>query len=218
MPAFSTIATADLLPAATRLYTGLRDNAEIAAALAPYDYDAQAATDGLALIDSLHDAITTQGTEEAEKIAATRAADAAIAAVRAPFVRHRRRARRTHPEGSAGYAALNLRGSVPRAEADLLAEARHFYETLQGAPDLAAGIRSLTPEAITDALARLDAAEQAQDTQTRESGESQHASALRGNLEATLRAECSELADCAKEALADAPQLREVLGLYEPGT
>ena len=106
-------------------------------------------------------------------------------------------------------------GDVPDGEAAMLAEARAFYGTLDTSPDLASGVRSLTPAAIATALARLDVADTADDAQTEEDGESQRATALRGTLEARLRAECAELAEAAGIALADQPQLREVLGLIE---
>ena len=215
MPAFSTIAVPALLPAATRLFTGLRDNPEIAAALDAFGYDAAAATAGLDLIAALRDAMKAQGTESAEASVATHASIAASAAVRAAYVPHRILARRRQRRGTAGYAALRLAGDVPEGEAEMLAHARHFYETLAGSPELADGIRSINRETLTAALARLDAADLADGSQTKEDGESQRATAIRAGLEARLRAECSELAEAAGIALADKPQLREVLGLLE---
>ena len=216
MPAFFDMAAADLFPATTRLYTGLRDNAEIAAALKDYGYGRTSATDGLALVAALRDAMRAQGTETAEKLSASQASALATAAVRTPFVRHRRLARRAHPRGSAGHSALALGGPVATSETDLFASARRFYETVRDSPELAGTVRSLGPEAVAAALARLDAAESAEDDQSREAGEAQRATALRQAAERALREEAAELAEAAKEALADTPQLREVLGLLEP--
>ena len=102
------------------------------------------------------------------------------------------------------------------SETDLFASARRFYETVRDSPELAGTVRSLGPEAVAAALARLDAAESAEDDQVREAGEAQRATALRQAAERALRDEAAELAEAAKEALADMPQLREVLGLYQP--
>lgn len=218
MPAFSRLSIPELLPAATRLFTGLRDNPEIAADLKDFGYDRDDADAGLALIAAIRKAIKDQSTEELEKIAASKASATATATVRAAFVVHRRRARRAHPEGTAGYSALDLAGTVPDDELELLADARHFYEALQTSPDLAAPIRNLPPKAVADALALVDAAETADDLQTEESGEAQRASGIVAPLVARLRAECSQLSEDAKDALAPKPQLREVLGLIERGT
>ena len=218
MPSFSDMAEADLLTATTRLYTGLGDNAEIAAALKDYGYGKSAAADGLALIAALRDAMRAQASETAEKLTASQASALATAAVRAPLVRHRRLARRAHPRGTAGHSALALGGPLPTYETDLFVAARRFYELIRDSPEFAGSVRSLGPEAVAAALARLDAAEAAEDDQTREAGEAQRATALRQVAEAALRTEAAELAEAARDALTDAPQLVEVLGLTEPGT
>ena len=218
MPAFSRLALPELLTATTRLYTGLRDNTEIAAALAPFGYDADDTADGLALIDAIRAAMKAQNAEEIEQIAASEASATATAAVRAALVPHRKRARRAHPAGTAGYAALDLSGTVAAAEVPMLAQARRFYEALDSAPDLAAAIRNLPPKAIAAALALVAAAEQAEDVQTTETGESERASALTAPLVIRLRADAFQLSEDVKDALTDKPQLREVLGLMERGT
>ena len=155
-----------------------------------------------------------QSTENDEKLTAGKASTIATAAVRAPLARHRRLARRAHPRGTAGHAALDLGGPVPSTERALFLAARRFYEAVRDTPEFAS-IRSLTPEAVTVALARLDTAEAAEDDQIRESGESQRATALRQTAEQALRAEAAELAEAVTDALLDEPQLREVLGLLE---
>ncbi len=215
MPDFSNSATADLLLDATRLYTGLRDNREIAAALAPFGYDSDADDAGLAAVAALRDALRVQGSEDAESDIADKASAAATAAARALYVVHRARARRAHPAGTAGYTALALAGGTPRAEAPLLADAHRFYEILLDQPDLARPVRNLAPETVTAALATVAAAETADDAQTREGGEAQRATALREAAEAALRTAASALAADARGALSGTPQLREVLGLME---
>ena len=215
MPDFSNSATADLLLDATRLYTGLRDNPEIAAALAPFGYDRDAATAGLDAITALREAMRVQGTEAAESTLADRASAAATAAIRAAYVAHRARARRAHPRGTAGYTALHLAGGTPHVEAILLADAHRFYETLLDQPDLASAARGLAPATVSDALAAVATAETADDHQTREGGEAQRATALREAAETALRSAASALAADARDALSDQPQLREVLGLMQ---
>ena len=218
MPDFAAIPAADLLLAATRLYTGLRDNPEIADDLEPFGYTPASATAGLAAVAALREAMRVQGTEAAEADIAARASQAASAAVRAALVTHRGRARRAHPRGTAGYTALDLAGEVPDAEADYLAAARRFYETLTGQPALAAPVRGLPERDITTALEAVTLAERADDAQTQEGGEAQRATALRQAAEQSLRRDAAALAADAKDALSGKPQLREVLGLLERGS
>ena len=218
MPSFSRLPIPELLTAATRLYTGLQDNAEIASDLAAFGYDKGDATDGLALVAEIRAAMKTQSAEEIQKIAASKASAEATAAARAAFVVHRKRARRAHPAGSAGYSALDLNGTVSDGEVPMLAEARRFYEALDSAPDLAGDIRNLPPKAIAEALGLVAGAETAEDMQTKETGESERATALTAPLVIRLRAQAARLAEDAKDALAGKPQLREVLGLMERGS
>ena len=218
MPAFVTIAIPELLLAATRLFTGSRDNPEIAADLAPFGYTAKSAEDGLALVAEIRDAIKTQSTEEIEKILASKASFAATAEARAAYAAHRQRAARAYPRGTAGHSALDLAGTVSDAEVPMLAEARTFHEALQTTPALLEDIRGLSAKDVDDALALVTTAEDAEGDQTEETGESERASAQAAVLVARLRATAARTAADAKDALRAKPQLREVLGLAERGT
>ncbi len=218
MPAFSHLPTPELLRAADRLYTGVRDTPGVLDALQPYEYDREDVIAGLALVEALQDTIGDQAVETAEARAATAVARAAIDAVRRAYTRHRILARRKHPRGTPGHSALRLDGDTPDDDDQLLADADRFYQTLEGAPDLAAPIRNLPARAIDDAQAAIDTAEDADDAQTREAGEAQRATVARQTAERILRAETAELAEAARLALEDQPQLRETLGLLERGS
>jgi hypothetical protein len=215
MPAFSHLPTPELLTAAERLYSGARDTPGVLDALADYDYDREDFAAGLALVAALRDAIGDQAVETAEARTATAAARAATDAVRRAYTRHRTLARRKHPRGTPGHSALALDGDTPDDDDQLLADADRFYATLEGAPDLAAPIRNLPASAIDAAQAAIDTAGAADATQTRETGEAQRATVARQTAERVLRAEAAELAEAAKLALEDQPQLREALGLLE---
>ena len=214
MPAFSTIATADLLAAATRLYTGARDTPAIADALDAYGYSATDFDAGLALVAALRGAMQTQGIEQAEKISASKAAALATAAVRVPYARHRTLARRAHPAGSAGYSALALQGSPSDDTTAMLAEARRFYETLAGQPGLT--VRSLTPEAITGALAAVGRGRGGAGRADARVGRGRSG---RRRCGSRRRRRCVEARRSSPRiALADVPQQRETLGLLERGS
>ena len=216
MAAFSSLPLPQLIPAARALYTNARDDAGIAAALSDYGYTAPADfDDGLALTAEAETAIGTQRAEYADQYAATAGANQTAAEVEALYSRHRQLARFAHPSGTDGHSALRLAGSTARDRAGLLQDAGAFYDLLAARPDLAAPIRGLDAEAITEGQARVATAREAQVAQSAEAGEAQRATTLRDDAVARLRAHTAELASVAKLALSDRPQLREKLGLLE---
>ena len=210
---FSTAPIAKLLADAEILYTGARDDAEVTAALTPYGYTPEDHTADLAAVAELRRLIGVQAAEYRDQYAATAHSAATAAAVRTRYVAHRRRTRRTHPRGTDGYAALRLGEPIPSARPDLLAAADRFWRTLAERPDLTQDARHLTPEIVAEAQAVLATAQTALTAQARETGEAQDASeAVEAAVDA-LRDDAAELAEDAREALADRPQLLEALGL-----
>ena len=79
------------------------------------------------------------------------------------------------------------------------------------------GYRGLAPAAVTDGLARVKAARTAMDTQSRETGEAQQATAAQDAAAVRLRAHAGEMARVATLAIQGRTQLRESLGLREHG-
>ena len=215
MPSFSSLPLPSLTAAARTLYTNARDDAAIAAALTPYGYALPDYDAGLALTTEVEAAISAQRAEYADQYAATATAAQAAADLEARYSRHRQTARLAHPRGSSGYAALDLTGDLPDAAPALIRSAATFYDTLAARPDLATPVRGLDPAAVTDAQALVTAARDAATAQDAETGEAQRATATRDEAVARLRAQAAELTAVAKLALADAPQLREKLGILE---
>ena len=213
---FGTLPLDELVARARTLYTNARDTPEIATALLdPYAYTTTDFDDGLLLVTTLEQRIADQAREYGEQYLATETADEALDTLRARFVAHRRLARTAVPRGTARYAALGLVGDVSRDDEGLLTQTATFYQTLLDDPTLADGIRGLTPDAVTRARALVETARAAEDAQIKETGEAQRATARRDADAYTLRLHASELAIVAAVALADQPQLREVLGLLE---
>ena len=218
MPAFSSLNLSDLSPAASALYTGVRDTPEILSALKDYGYTLADVEAGLDLVESTEDEAAEQTAEYAEQYAATAAAQAAIASLEAHFVRLRRLARIAYPRGSDAYRGLGLAGRLSSRATVILATAGTFFRAADADPSLIANIRGVDTDDIKDGLARTDAAQAAMDTQSRETGEAQQATAEAIAASARLRAHASEMARIATLALSDRPQLRESLGLLERGT
>ena len=217
MPAFADLNAADLVPATRAVYTGIRDTPEILSLLKDYGYALADVEHGLDLAEDVEAEDGEQQAEYAEQYAATAAAQAAVADLEALLVRHRTLARITHDRGTDGYRALGLVGRLPDRAPAIVAAASVFYRSLTTDPALAAGIRGLGPDAVADGLKRVEAARVALDTQSRETGEAQQATADLLTALARLRAHGTEMASVAEVALAGRPQLRESLGLMERG-
>ena len=215
MPAFSRLSVDELVSATNTLYVNARDTPEIAEALARYKITPEMLDHGVALRQALVDAARARSAEEADAARATAVVQDLAAEVRDGLTVDRDLARLDHPRGSDGYRALKLAGSPPADRDAMLGLARRFYGTAQDRPDLAAPVPSLSPESITAALALVADAETADAAQDKEEGEAQRATSVRDAAADALRAHASRTAAVADRALADRPQLRELLGLLE---
>lgn len=219
MADFNNSAAPVLLTDATALFAGIRDTPEVAALLLPYQIEVEdEVAEGLALVEEVQAAMGHQRAEAAEATAATAAATAALTVLEVGYVRLRKLVRAVHKPGTPGYAALVLPGGVPDADPALIADTATVYRAAQENPALVAGLRGVTRATIEEGLARVEAARAAEAAQARESGEAQRATNLRNSAEARLRALAAEVAAVTEVALADAPQLREVVGLLERGS
>lgn len=213
---FATLSLAQLVPAARDLFTGARDNAEIAGLLAdPYGFTADDYTTGLALVEEVQSLDAAQKREYGEQFAATARAQQTAAELEGLFVAHRRLARIRHTSGSDGYRTLGLVGGVADTRSDLIKQADNFYRMIESTPALVDGIRGLTPQAVANGRALVAEAEAADQAQTTETGDAQRATVTRDDAISRLRASARELAEVAKIALADRPQLQESLGLRQ---
>ena len=215
MPNWSRSPIPTLLRDARRLYTNIKGDAEIAAQMALYKYPESRIDEGLTLVADVEEDSQTYGAEKADATQATGQVQAATTDVETAYTGDREMARTAYARGSDGYQALGLRGDAPDARAAIFAAAKDFYGTLQARPDLIEPIPGLTPDAVTERLAAVTAAETADVAQAAEGGEAEVASDERKEAVAALREHASKTARVAKGALKDRPQLREKLGLLE---
>lgn len=211
---YASLPLPELVRQATTLYTNARDNAEVAALLAdPYEYGADDYAHGLALVEEVQHLNAEQQREYGEQYTATATADTLLEDLEALYVAHRRLARTRHRRGTPAYAALGLAGGVADSRAGLLAETDAFYRMLGENATLTEGIRGLGASAVARGRALVEDARTAVNAQAREVGEAQRATRLRDDAVHRLRTHAAELAEVARIALADRPQLIEVLGL-----
>ena len=212
---FADLSIPELVDKARTMFQNAATDAEIMGLLAPFGYDAADLDAALDLVEDVEDLDATQAEEYADQYEATAAANAAVAALEAKWVRHRKLARATLQRGSEDYRALGLRGTVPDDDARAVHQAEQFYRVLTIEPARLTGLRFTAAE-VAEGLALADAAHDAMAAQQDETGEAQRATRLRDDQVAVLRATAHEFAEVAKVALEDHPQLREKLGLKEP--
>lgn len=207
----------DLLTRARTGFTNARDTPDILAALTPFGYDEIRLDEGLALVDTAEAEAERQQQEYAEQYVASNQLAEEVGALRAMYVRHVKLARVAFAPGSGGYVTLGLRGRRAETMPGLLAEARSFYRAIEGSADLQAAMAALTVDAaaVTAGLDQAGAVEAAQVAQQKEMGEAQRATRTRDDAAAELSGFWRDFMRVAEIALADQPQLREVLGLLE---
>jgi len=217
MASFLRLSIADLLRDARDLYTNARDDAEVFAVLSaePWGFTAADFDAGLALVDTATEALKTESREGREARRATHDYDVAVDAVRASYNRHRARLRDRIARDDPDYAGIGLVGEAPGDRETLLKEADDFYGFLSGRSDLLAGVRGVSPEAVAEVQALIEAARTAGSAQTREAGEAEGAQKAQQAAVEALRRHAALTAKDAAAALADHPQLRERLGLLE---
>jgi hypothetical protein len=211
---FSTYTYAELIRRARTLFTGAKTVPGVTAALVPDFYDSTDEFDeGLALVGRMEDEMGKLSAEQREQYAATERAQALASDVRARYTAHRRMARRAYPRGSESYRALGLAGTAPDDRAGLYEAAGTFWRTIAEQPDLADSVRGLTPTRAQESLDLLETARQADDSQVKEAGDVDVAADTLSATVSALRASAGELAEAARLALTQQPQLQETLGL-----
>ncbi len=212
----SDLSIPDLVARSRTLYTAARDTPEIATALAdPFGYGPDDYAEGLALVQEVESLDTHQKREYGEQRTAVEAGQSALDALSGSYTAHRRIARAQVARNSAAYANLGLSGNAPRTQNELISAARTFYTRLSSEPTLTDGVRGLDADTGAEGLALVTAATDALTTRDIETGQAQRATSVRDDAVSRLRTHARELAELSRIALADTPQLREVLGLLE---
>jgi hypothetical protein len=201
-------------------FTNARNEAELLAALTPFGWDDARLREALELLGRAEREARDQTTEYAEQRAATKALGVAQATVGAAYARHVAIARTLYRPGDAAYETLGLGGERPARPDALVQEARRFYEAVGGDAAIQARLatRTLDAAAVEAAVELLEAVDAAEEAQEKEKGEAQRATEVRDETvtgEDGLEGVYRDFAAVARIALADQPQLREKLGIFE---
>jgi len=194
-----------------------RNDADIQPLLAPFGYDPERIDEGLALLDAAAEQMRTQQIEYAEQYAASTAYTEAVATLRATYARHVKLARVAFKPGTLAHSKLALTGVRRRDREGLLTQAEQFYRTLASETSLTETTAryTLDAEAVTAALAQVEAVKVAREAQAKEAGEAQQATKTRNAAIAEARAYMSDFRTIAKIALAEVPQLSERIGIID---
>lgn len=208
---------ADLVARATTALTNALEDADLAATLLPYGYDAKKIDEGTTLAKALAAAQARQSSEYGEQFEATEDAEEAFEASRAVYLRHIAIARIAFEDDPSLIGALGLKGAREEDRPGLMAQARTFYTNALGSAEAMEDLGALNVDRVSlqAGEAALDAAAHAVAVQTKETGEAQGATVVRDAAARVLAAWLARFFKVARVACDGQPQLRERLGIME---
>ena len=189
---------------------------EIASRLAAWSYDEAARTADLAFLAEVREARATQQREITQARAAQQTKVQARKAARARvvvFQRFLRLADRRNP-GISIPSTLGMQ-HIPQAEAKFLDYTFSLLDRVAAQADIATALAKMGyDQTRLDGLrSLLDSVRQASVVQIKEQGEAEQATAAYTALIEQMRITYSYLKTISKEALKDAPQLLEIMGI-----
>jgi hypothetical protein len=208
-----------LIAAGRQVEYALRTQPEIADALAPYGYDADEIAAGSAMLDALAAAAQAQRDRYGLQIGATADVKAARAAFHTdPYMVHAGLARIEFRAEPGTLARLALTGRRAQSFHGWAAQAGQFYALLlsDAALRTRVGARGITPTALANALAALDALAVLEREQENKKGLAQQSTRERHTLAGIYTAWLGDLWDTARIALRDHPDWLERLGFLAP--
>ncbi|MCA9962228.1 MAG: hypothetical protein R3E31_27230 [Chloroflexota bacterium] len=188
---------------------------KVAAALAPFGYDAPRLRAAQELLAAAQTAVSAQAMAYGEQYEATADLQAARAAAHEVYVNAVKIARIAFKQDVQARVALRLTGKRAQGLAGWVEQATVFYQNLLAAPDLLAGMAPFGYNAarLADELALVRAVEVANGRQEAAKGAARAATQDRDEKVRALRAWMSDFRVIAPIALADSMQLLESLGL-----
>ena len=190
-------------------------NPIILAALEKFGYGETKLREGKALYDAAEVLINKQAKEYGDKAGASQAMEQAKDALRVVYVPHVQIARIAFKANAAAYQLLELRGERKRSHSSFLRQAGAFYDNMMSDEGYKTEMAKfgITAETLTAAQALVAAAAAALKTYTKEAGEAQQATEARDEAIDKLEEWKGDYFAILRIALAEDPQLLEVLGI-----
>lgn len=200
----------------TRYYTGLtnaRDVPELQSRVALYGLTPTKLDELLALREEALALHLAQQTEYDEQHTATQAFEAAWQTAQVPYMRLIKLGRIIFKDNYAAYVKLTLNQERKYTFSGWLTQARKFFTNCLADPALVAQYALYnSPQATLEAvLALVDAAEQANVAQAKETGEAQQATRTRDEKQDELDRAMSDVYALSRLACEEVPQLLEMM-------
>ena len=205
----------DLFNATRLAIDSALSNPELQKYLGPFGYPSEELQNGRALYDTAFAAHYKQKEEQAEQIGATAELDRLREAVNQAYMRHLKLARVAFKKDTVATAKLALLGRRNRSFSGWLGQVQQFYMALASDDRLQQGLArfGVTPAAITQVQADIQATIQANVARETEKGEAQQATQERDTALDALLDWHSDFIAVARVALEEKPQLLEMLGV-----
>ena len=199
-------------------HTGLinaRDVAELQSRLVVYGYTPDKLNQLLALYQEVFDLYLAQKTEYSEQLAATHSFQEAWKTAHTDYIRLVKLGRIIFKGDYAAFVKLTLNEERKKSFSGWLAQARTFFNALLADAALLSRYEQYgtDQDAIQDAFALVETAEQAHTAKLKETGEAQQATKERDARLDVLDSSMAEFYALARLACEDAPQLLEMLGI-----
>lgn len=198
--------------------SNLQSDTELNGPMIPAGYTKTRVEELLALHDAAFTAHQQQKTEYAEQFGATEAFDTAWTAAHTLYMRHLTLARVVYKKNLTRLVQLGLQGERKRTFSGWKSQARQFYDVALAEPAIQTDLATvgITPTALQDALALVNAADVAAHAQQKEMGEAQEATQSRDELLDQLFEEWSDFVTIARVIFADDAQKLERMGIVVP--
>jgi hypothetical protein len=200
----------------TRILIGNSQNLpEVSAALAEFGYDGTRWSEGNALLRRAEDLVVAQRKEYGDQYEATEAVQAAWTTADGAYSKTLKIARLAFADDVQATTALKLSGPRKASLAGWLDQAQVFYGNLVAQPRLVAALAKYGYSAakVTAEKALVETVHARVQAQAKETGEAQQATADRDAAVTNLDAWAAELRAVVKVALADRPQVLEMVGI-----
>ena len=196
--------------------TNAENHPEIGPLMAEYGMDAERIAEGWQVHNNARQKVDLKKQEEAETKVASNNYKAAYADLEATFKKHRDITLKFFRKDPEVLLTLGVKGRFPQRYNDFFDATHHFYSTIQNNAAIQQKVQliKITPEVVTECLAKHQDLLNKRSDYDREEGETQDATQTKNAALIELDEWMDEFDRIAEVALYDQPQLLEVLGIF----
>ncbi len=196
--------------------TNAESHTEIKPLISEFGMDETKISEGWTIFNKAEASLNTSKQEDIEKKVSSNSYKLTFEEFLGLFKRHRNQSLiffKKHPDF---LVKLGIKGSFPNQYNKIFDNAKHFYSAIQKHSDIQEKLLlcKITPETVTDCLAKRENVMSLRATFDKESGEAQDATVQKNLNLIELKEWIEDFDIIAKIALYDNPQLLESLGIF----